>query len=104
MSSSAGVNEVVVDLAGFTSVAVGFSSQPRMTGSLPSSGLTYFQVSPPAAIDLTMKIHESQCEGRSRMTVLAVAAMVIGPVYWSGELVQYVGPVYWSITTDSVVN
>ena len=30
------------------------------------------------------------------MTVLAVAAMVIGLVYWSGELVQYVGLVNWS--------
>ena len=54
-------------------------------------------------MDLTIKIHKSQCEGRSRMTVLAVAAMVFGPVYCPGYYSSCIGPVYWS-TTDSVVD
>src|SRR5271155_1631554 len=83
MSSSVVVNEVVDDLAGLTSFAVGFSGRLGIAGSFSRSGLMYFQTSPPSAIDLTTKIQESQWEGRSRMTVLVVVAMVIGQVYRS---------------------
>ena len=77
MSSSAKVNRVVDNLSGLTSFAVGFSGRLGIIGSPPRSRLMYFQVSPPSAIDLTIKIHKSQCKRQSRITVLAVAAMVI---------------------------